>query len=90
MERGFLLRQTEEHRAKLGSLNDQRAQKEAERDTTAATIAKLEATEPIINQRVRDSRDSIRQGTWLETNVIWNYSSSSQKTRKTPPFRGVG
>jgi len=52
MERRFLLQQTDEYRAKLASLDQQRAEKEAERDTTAATIDKLEADEPIISQRV--------------------------------------
>ena len=52
MERKFLLRQTEEYRAKLGSLDSQRAQKAAERDTIVAAIDKLEADEPIIGQRV--------------------------------------
>jgi hemolysin D len=52
MERHFLLQQTDEYQAKLASLDRQRAEKEAERDTTAATIDKLEADEPIIGQRV--------------------------------------
>jgi len=52
MQRRFLAGQTEEYRAKLSSLDRQRAQKEAERDTIAATISKLEADEPIIRQRV--------------------------------------
>lgn len=52
MQRQFLTRQTEEYRAKLASLDRQRAQKEAERDTIAATIGKLEADQPIIKQRV--------------------------------------
>ena len=52
MQRQFLTRQTDEYRAKLSSLDRQRAQKEAERDTIAATISKLEADEPIIRQRV--------------------------------------
>jgi hemolysin D len=52
MQRHFLLQQTDEYRAKLSSLNGQRAEKEAERDTTAAMIDKLEADEPIISERV--------------------------------------
>ena len=52
MQRQFLTRQTQEYRAKIASLDRQRAQKEAERDTIAATISKLEADEPIIRQRV--------------------------------------
>ena len=52
MQRQFLAKQIEEYRAKLASLDRQRAQKEAERATIAATIAKLEASEPLIQQRV--------------------------------------
>ena len=52
MQREFLARQIEEHRAKIASLDRQRAQKEAERATTAATIEKLGASSPLIQQRV--------------------------------------
>jgi hemolysin D len=52
MERGFLAQQTEELRAKLASLDRQRAEKEAQRDTIAATIEKLEASNPLIRERV--------------------------------------
>ncbi len=52
MQREFLAKQVEEHRAKLASLDRQRAQKQAERDTIAATIQKLEASTPLIQQRV--------------------------------------
>jgi hemolysin D len=52
MEQQLLLRQTEEYRAKLAALDGQRAQKAAECDTVAAMINKLEATGPIIQQRV--------------------------------------
>jgi len=58
MQRHFLLQQTEEYRAKLASLDGQRAQKGAERDTTVAMIDKLEADAPIISQRV-DIRKSL-------------------------------
>ncbi len=52
MQRGFLIKQVEENRAKLAALDRQRAQKEAERTTIVATIQKLEATAPLIQQRV--------------------------------------
>src|SRR5947209_6887982 len=52
MHRQYLLNQIGEHRAKLAALDRQRAQKEAENTTAAATIAKLEAVIPIIQQRV--------------------------------------
>ena len=52
MERDFLAKETEEYRAQLASLDRQRVQKQAESATVAATIDKLEATEPLIAQRV--------------------------------------
>jgi len=50
-ERQLLLDQTAEQRAKLAALDRQRAQREAERATYAATIAKLEAMIPILQER---------------------------------------
>ena len=52
MQRQFLASQVAEHRAKLLALDRQRAQKEAERATIAATITKLEATVPLLEQKV--------------------------------------
>jgi len=52
MQREFLAKQVEEHRAKIASLDRQRAQKEAERATVAATIEKLDASSPLIQERV--------------------------------------
>ena len=52
MEREYLAKQVEEHRAKIASLDRQRAQKEAERATIAAMIEKLDASNPLIQQRV--------------------------------------
>jgi hemolysin D len=52
MQRQFLAQETEEFRAKLASLDRQRAQKEAEVGTVKAMIDKLEASKPIIQQRV--------------------------------------
>ena len=51
MHRQFLEQQSYEHRAKMASLERQQAQKEAERGTIAANIAKLEATIPVVQQR---------------------------------------
>jgi hemolysin D len=52
MERQFLVSQLTEQHSKLAALDRQRDQKQAERDTIAATIAKLEATIPINQQRL--------------------------------------
>src|SRR5499427_4200767 len=51
-QRQLLLHQVAEHRAKLGALDRQHAQKEAEQATTAATIHKLETMIPVIQPRV--------------------------------------
>jgi hemolysin D len=72
MERQFLTQQTDELRAKLASLDRQRAQKEAERDTIAATIVKLEASNPLIKERVDIQKFLADKGlgsklTYLET-----------------------
>jgi hemolysin D len=52
MNRQFLISQTAEQRAKIAAIDGQLSQKEAERSTTAATIAKIEATIPLLKQRV--------------------------------------
>jgi hemolysin D len=52
MQRQFLVSQVAEFQAKLAALDRQRAQKEAERATIAATVAKVDATLPILQQRV--------------------------------------
>src|SRR6185295_2653801 len=51
-QRQLLLNQVTEHRARIASLARQQAQKEAEQGTIVATIHKLEATIPVIQQRV--------------------------------------
>src|SRR5262249_32569984 len=52
MQKKFLINQIDEHRAKLVGLDRQAAQKAAERDTIAATIAKIEAAIPLTQERV--------------------------------------
>ena len=52
MQRQFLIHQIEENRAKLGALDRQRAQKEAELATINATVGKLEAVLPVLQERV--------------------------------------
>jgi hemolysin D len=47
-----LVAQTAEQRAKIGALDRRLAQKEAERATSAATIAKIEALIPLLQQQV--------------------------------------
>jgi hemolysin D len=52
MQRQFLISQTTEQNAKLAEIDRQSAQKEAERATIKATIDKLNATIPLLQQRV--------------------------------------
>ncbi|GLS17856.1 HlyD family type I secretion periplasmic adaptor subunit [Labrys miyagiensis] len=52
MNRQFLTSQTAEHIAMLSEIDKQLAQKEAERETIAATISKLDATIPLLEERV--------------------------------------
>jgi hemolysin D len=52
MQREYLIRQTVEYRAKLEVLDRQLDQKQAERDTIRATVGKLSAVVPLLQQRV--------------------------------------
>ena len=52
VQQRFLASQAAEQAAKLASIEHQVAQKEAERTTITATIGKLEATIPLLQQRV--------------------------------------
>jgi hemolysin D len=52
MQRQFLISQSKEQSSKLAEIDRQLAQKEAERATISATIAKLNATIPLLQQRV--------------------------------------
>jgi hemolysin D len=52
MHRQFLASQMAEQAAKLSEIDRQLAQKDAERETIAATIAKLDATIPLLRERV--------------------------------------
>jgi hemolysin D len=52
VQRKFLIDQAAEQQAKLAGLDRQRQQKEAERQTNAATIAKYEALLPVLQDRV--------------------------------------
>src|SRR5262249_12395137 len=51
-QRKFLADQLAEQRAKLAGLDRQQAQKQAERATSAATVAKIEALVPILQQQL--------------------------------------
>ncbi len=69
-QRQYLLDQTAEQRTKLAALDRQRAQKEAERATSAATIAKIEAMIPLLQDAARHPQDAVRQADRLERSSI--------------------
>ena len=50
-QRQLLIDQTAEHRAKLAALEDQKRQKDSERASIAATIDKIEAVIPVVQER---------------------------------------
>ncbi|MBR0795963.1 HlyD family type I secretion periplasmic adaptor subunit [Bradyrhizobium jicamae] len=52
MHRQFLISQRAEQNAKLAEIERQQGQKEAERATTMASVAKLQATIPVLQERV--------------------------------------
>jgi hemolysin D len=54
--RGFLTAQTAEHKARIAEIDEQLAQKTAERDTVDAMIAKVAATIPPLQERVNVRR----------------------------------
>jgi hemolysin D len=60
-QRRFLESQIAEHRAKLAALDRQRQQKEGEVEATGATVAKLEAMLPVLQQRYEIRRSLANQ-----------------------------
>jgi hemolysin D len=70
IQRQFLDRQLEEQRAKLSALERQQAQKEAELATATASIEKLEATLPILQQRVDIRRQLYEHETGSKANYL--------------------
>jgi hypothetical protein len=63
MQRQFLIDQTSEHRAKLAALDRQKAQKEAERATIAATVGKSTRYGLLHGQVASVSQDAITRDT---------------------------
>jgi hemolysin D len=61
-QRQFLSTEAAEQHAKLAALDNQRAQKEAERETSAAGIDKIQATVPLLQQQVDIRTTLFRDG----------------------------
>jgi hemolysin D len=65
-QRQFLLHELDEHRAKLGSLDRQKAEKEAELATVEAAVKKLQTVLPVLQERVQ-----IRE-------ILYNHTTGSK------------
>jgi hemolysin D len=70
VQRRFLLDQTAEQQAKLAVLDRQRDQKNAERETTGATIEKLEASLPILQERLEIRKTLYEHTTGSRANYL--------------------
>jgi hemolysin D len=81
MQRQYLTAQTNEHKAKIASLDSQKAQKEAELATIVATIEKLEAVIPTIQQRVDIRRSLNDYSTKLQYFEVLQQLTESQHER---------
>ena len=66
MQRQFLVAQIAEHKAKIAALDGQKDQKQAELATIAATIDKLEAVIPTIQERVNIRKSLNEYGSRLQ------------------------
>ena len=81
IQRQFLVAQVTEHRAKIAALDGQRAQKEAELGTISATVDKLEAVIPTIEERVNIRKTLSEYGSRLQYYEILQQLTESQQER---------
>ena len=81
IQRQFLLAQVTEHKAKIAALDGQRAQKEAELATISATVDKLEAVIPTIEERVNIRRILNEYGNKLQYYEVLQQLTESQQER---------
>jgi hemolysin D len=81
-ERQLLRDQTGEQQAKLAALDRQRAQREAERATDAATIAKIEAMIPILQQRVDIRKYLMERETGSRVTYLENLSQLVEQQKE--------
>ena len=58
-QRKFLMNQITEYHSKLAALDSQLVQKQAERTTAMATISKIEALLPLLQQQVEMQKDAV-------------------------------
>ena len=81
MQRQFLVAQIAEHKAKIAALDGQRDQKQAELATIAATIDKLEAVIPTIQERVNIRKTLNEYGSRLQYFEVLQQLTESQQER---------
>jgi hemolysin D len=81
IQRQFLIAQVTEHKAKIAALDGQRAQKEAELATISATVDKLEAVIPTIEERVNIRRTLNEYGNKLQYFEVLQQLTESQQER---------
>jgi hemolysin D len=80
-QRQFLLAQVAEHRSKIAALDGQRAQKEAELATIKATVEKLNAVIPTIEERVNIRKTLNEYGSKLQYFEVLQQLTESQQER---------
>jgi len=81
-QRQLLIDQNSEQRAKLAALDRQRMQREAERATYAATIAKIEAMIPILQQRVDIRKYLVEKGVGSKVIYLENLSQLVEQQKE--------
>jgi hemolysin D len=81
MQRQFLVAQVSEHRAKIAALDGQRTQKEAELGTISATVDKLEAVIPTIEERVNIRKALSEYSNRLQYYEVLQQLTESQQER---------
>ena len=81
MQRQFLVAQVAEHKAKIAALDGQRAQKEAELGTISATVDKLDAVIPTIEERVNIRKALNEYGNRLQYFEVLQQLTESQQER---------
>jgi len=81
MQRQFLLAQVSEHKAKIAALDGQMSQKEAELATILATIDKLDAVIPTIEERVNIRKTLNEFGSRLQYFEVLQQLTESQQER---------
>jgi hemolysin D len=81
MQRQFLRAQISEHKAKIAALDGQRAQKQAELATISATVDKLDAVIPTIEERVNIRKTLNEYGSRLQYFEVLQQLTESQQER---------